>query len=348
MQLHLQQPNQAAQPLADTSSSLSDAAQNSSVQPTVADSTGTGSSSQSVSTLAALQAQLRQMESKTASADSSAHSNASEISSDEKGKIDLSDMGLKAHHGKDTFNGLNANTLLQQAVNMNADSSASGSGMQDSSSAFFQQMAAHLQESSLVEATKGSSDAQTSSFELPKGVGSLEGLSGMTSATPSTSVSLGTDKASGTDAMSAGYNIDTPVDSPEFPGALAHQVSYLMKDGVQEAQLNLNPVDMGPIQVHIELNGQHAQVDFAATSSATRQILEGSMADLATSMQSAGFTLSGGGVSQQFRSGQQGSGQQSESSKQGQQVAGINQEDTAPVTRRPASNSSLSGLDLYA
>lgn len=92
--------------------------------------------------------------------------------------------------------------------------------------------------------------------------------------------------------------IDTPADAAEFPEALASQVGYLVRDGVQQARLTLNPAEMGPISVQIAVQGQQAQVDFAAASAATRAAIESSLSHLAAALQEAGLTLSGGGVSQ--------------------------------------------------
>lgn len=99
--------------------------------------------------------------------------------------------------------------------------------------------------------------------------------------------------------------VDVPADSPDFPEALATQVGYLVRDGVQQARLTLNPAEMGSVTVQIAVQGQQAQVDFAAASAATRAALENSLSHLAAALQEAGLTLSGGGVSQQHEPRQQ-------------------------------------------
>jgi flagellar hook-length control protein FliK len=76
------------------------------------------------------------------------------------------------------------------------------------------------------------------------------------------------------------------------------QISVLARDGVQHAELHLHPADMGPIQVHIALEGSRAHVDFGVESSATRSLIESGLPELAAALRDAGFTLSGGGVSQ--------------------------------------------------
>ena len=99
----------------------------------------------------------------------------------------------------------------------------------------------------------------------------------------------------------ASIAMSTPATAPEFREALGVQVSVLARDGVQHAELHLNPADMGPISVQIALTGTQAQVDFGADSFATRQIIESGLPELASALRDAGFTLAGGGVSQHSR-----------------------------------------------
>ena len=92
--------------------------------------------------------------------------------------------------------------------------------------------------------------------------------------------------------------LPTPIDSPQFAGALGVHVSVLAKGGVQHAELHLNPAEMGPVSIRIELDGNAAQVQFGADLAETRQAIERGLPELASALRDAGFTLSGGGVSQ--------------------------------------------------
>lgn len=141
--------------------------------------------------------------------------------------------------------------------------------------------------------------------------------------------------------------IPTPVHSPEFKEALGVQVSILAKDGIQHAELHLNPTDMGPISVQIATEGTHARVDFGADSAATRQILEAGLPELASALQSAGLTLTGGGVSQHSQGGSQGQeGSQGGSRNSRRTTVGV--EAPAALGATPQARSTRGGLDLYA
>ncbi|HEX6722118.1 MAG TPA: flagellar hook-length control protein FliK, partial [Burkholderiaceae bacterium] len=81
-----------------------------------------------------------------------------------------------------------------------------------------------------------------------------------------------------------------------FAPALGAQVALWVKDGVQEARLQLHPAELGPVSVQIAIEGQAAHVDFTAAVAATRDSIEQSLPALAAALRESGFTLAGGGV----------------------------------------------------
>jgi flagellar hook-length control protein FliK len=95
--------------------------------------------------------------------------------------------------------------------------------------------------------------------------------------------------------------VAAPVGSPDFAPGLSAQVSVMVRDGIQEARLQLNPADMGPITVQIQVDGDTAQVTMTAEQAPTRQALEQAMPTLAGALREEGLTLTGGGVFEQPR-----------------------------------------------
>lgn len=88
-----------------------------------------------------------------------------------------------------------------------------------------------------------------------------------------------------------------------FARELGTQVTMWVRDGVQQARLQLNPQELGPVQVRIQFDAQATpasqamvQVQLAADLPATRQALEQALPTLASQLSDAGFTLAGGGV----------------------------------------------------
>jgi len=140
----------------------------------------------------------------------------------------------------------------------------------------------------------------------------------------------------------------TPATSPEFNEALGVQVGVLARDGIQHAELQLNPADMGPISVQIALDGTRAQVDFGADSLATRQIIESGLPELASALRDAGFTLAGGGVSQHSgRQADREGGERQPGASSSRRVNGSSDVQSAS-TRRSTVRMSQGGVDLYA
>ena len=122
--------------------------------------------------------------------------------------------------------------------------------------------------------------------------------------------------------------------------------SLLARDGIQHAELHLNPADMGPVSVRIAMDGNQAQVDFGADVAATRQAIEAGLPELAGALRDAGFTLTGGGVSQHSRGRDGGDASAAPRSRR----AGGGPADEAPggIHRAVRTTMLLGGLDLYA
>jgi flagellar hook-length control protein FliK len=136
--------------------------------------------------------------------------------------------------------------------------------------------------------------------------------------------------------------LPTPVYDADFPQALAQHITVLVRQGIQEAQIQLNPGDMGMVSVHIAVSGQQAQVEFAASASATRAALEASFSHLAAALHEAGLTLTGGGVSHDTLPRRQ--------AESAEPVSGVNRsDDTPPPTTalRTHIASAAGRLDLY-
>jgi flagellar hook-length control protein FliK len=142
-------------------------------------------------------------------------------------------------------------------------------------------------------------------------------------------------------------NVPTPFAAPGFQQALGYQVSLLARDGIGMAELHLNPADMGPVSVQITMTGDQARVDFGADLAQTRQALEAGWAELASSLKDAGFTLSGGGVSDHARERQAQQGQAASQSFGGRAARDSGEAEVpnvAPVVSRRVNGA----VDVYA
>ena len=138
-----------------------------------------------------------------------------------------------------------------------------------------------------------------------------------------------------------------PLYEAGFAPELAARLSLMAADGVQEAQLHLNPAEMGPVAVQIVVEGQQAHISFHADQADTRAVLERSLPDLAAALRDSGLTLSGGGVFQQSA----GQDRQAETGGQpAQRQRSRDASDALPSLSRtaPPPRASRGVVDLYA
>lgn len=151
----------------------------------------------------------------------------------------------------------------------------------------------------------------------------------------------------GGSAAEVWVRLPTPVASPEFVPRLGGELALLARDGVQEARIQVNPVELGPIAVQITLDGNAAQVNLAVDSALTRQILDSAMPTLAAALHEQGLTLTGGGVFQQPRQSQPPPREGGQAPTAAAGHADASDADPAGATTRPAAR--RTGLvDLYA
>ena len=87
--------------------------------------------------------------------------------------------------------------------------------------------------------------------------------------------------------------------APTFAPALGQQIDVWMKGGVQHAEVQLSPQDLGPIRVRIEMQGDQTRVHMSADVQSTRDALQQAMPQLSEQLGQVGISLTGGGVSDQ-------------------------------------------------
>jgi flagellar hook-length control protein FliK len=83
--------------------------------------------------------------------------------------------------------------------------------------------------------------------------------------------------------------IAAAVDTPEFGHGLADRVSWMVGNNLNGAKLQVNPSQLGPIEVRIAVQGSHAQVWLTSHSAVTRDALESSSQKLRDMLGAQGF-----------------------------------------------------------
>lgn len=79
------------------------------------------------------------------------------------------------------------------------------------------------------------------------------------------------------------------VDTQDFGQSLADRVSYMIGNNLNGAKLQVNPPQLGPIEVRIAVQGDHAQVWLTSHSAVTRDALEASTPRLRDMLGAQGF-----------------------------------------------------------
>lgn len=100
--------------------------------------------------------------------------------------------------------------------------------------------------------------------------------------------------------------------NPAWAGQVSQRVVWMAQGGITSASISLNPADLGPIQVHVAMNQDHATVQFQASHATTSQLLESMLPKLSAAFDSQGLKLTDVNVSQ-MNSQSSGSGSFSQS-----------------------------------
>ena len=84
--------------------------------------------------------------------------------------------------------------------------------------------------------------------------------------------------------------VHAPVDSTDFAQGVADRVSFAVDNNWSSAKLQVNPPQLGPIDLQIAVQGDHAQIMMSTHSAVTREALESSLPKLKEMLGSQGFT----------------------------------------------------------
>ncbi|MEA3219273.1 flagellar hook-length control protein FliK [Immundisolibacter sp.] len=126
----------------------------------------------------------------------------------------------------------------------------------------------------------------------------------------------------GATAAPAGPPVELPMaaspGSPQFSQELGERLLWLVREGVHEARLQLNPRELGPIEVRVGVSDGAAQLSFSAQHAGTAAAVQQSLPQLREMLAQQGLQLGQADVSQQ----QAGAGQQTPQQGTSQQAAG--------------------------
>jgi flagellar hook-length control protein FliK len=89
------------------------------------------------------------------------------------------------------------------------------------------------------------------------------------------------------------YPITVPVQDPRFADAFSERVTWLVREGLQGAELTLNPQELGPIRIELALDGDAASIGVIAANPETRGAIEQALPRLREMLSAQGLQLGG-------------------------------------------------------
>jgi len=93
--------------------------------------------------------------------------------------------------------------------------------------------------------------------------------------------------------------VDLRLSPPRIEQALGNRVLWMLGQNLQTAELRINPPHLGPLEVHISLDGQHTKVSFFTQHAEVREMMEGTIPRLREILAEAGLNSANVDVSQQ-------------------------------------------------
>jgi len=135
----------------------------------------------------------------------------------------------------------------------------------------------------------------------------------------------------------AQVNVATRVGDSGFGLDVSRQLVLLAKTGAQSAQLSLQPAELGPVNVSIQMNGLQASLVISASHAATRAALQEALPHLGELFQSSGLQLADAQVGD-------GSARNADQGATQRQALGVNDPLNVPAMTR----ATAIGVDVVA
>jgi flagellar hook-length control protein FliK len=154
----------------------------------------------------------------------------------------------------------------------------------------------------------------------------LEAAAPTTTATDIAATNLGAAPATtGTLSRAPSLPIAPPVGDREWPQALSQQMVRLSTQGNHTAELQLNPPDLGPLKVVLNVVNDQAQASFVSPHASVRAAVEAALPQLRNAMADSGIQLGQTSVGGEQYAGQPGNGQQQQQPQSSERGTGFAQ-----------------------
>jgi flagellar hook-length control protein FliK len=95
------------------------------------------------------------------------------------------------------------------------------------------------------------------------------------------------------------YVLSTPLHQPGWGQAMGDRLSWMVRNGIQQARIHLDPPHLGPVTIAVAVKEERASVQILAQHAVTREALEAELPRLRAMLGESGFTGIDVSVSQQ-------------------------------------------------
>lgn len=112
-------------------------------------------------------------------------------------------------------------------------------------------------------------------------------------------------QVSAASAPQIAMDVQPQLNSAAWSRVVSSRVVWMAREGIQQAELRLNPANLGSVDVRLNINNEQASVTFLAQNAATREALEQAMPRLRESLAENGLALTHSEVGQQDQPDQQ-------------------------------------------
>lgn len=93
--------------------------------------------------------------------------------------------------------------------------------------------------------------------------------------------------------------ISANVGSPNWSQQMTQQVAYMVKGGIQQAEIKLNPANLGPMEIKLSISDDKASVNFVTQHASVRDALDSALPRLKEMLEQQGLNLADANVSTQ-------------------------------------------------
>jgi flagellar hook-length control protein FliK len=107
------------------------------------------------------------------------------------------------------------------------------------------------------------------------------------------------------DVRVASTQVATPFGRPEWANAMNERVTWLVGQRMQSADIQINPPQLGPVEVRITIQNDQANVYFTAQNSAVREAIQAALPRLNEMLAQGGLSLGQASVGAESFAGQQ-------------------------------------------